>query len=299
MATLTVLAENTARGAGVLGEHGLAYWIDTGSSRVLFDTGQGMALLHNAARLGVDLAKASAIVLSHGHFDHVGGLETALAAAPQATLHLHPCATQRKFSGADPAGARCISIPFVEHETFRSQSRCVVASREAREIVPGVWITGEIPRETDFEDTGGPFFLDEALSRPDPLLDDQALYLPTPQGTIIVLGCAHSGVVNTLRHIQRLTNDAPVYALIGGLHLERAGPHRLDETVRALRICRPQKMGFCHCTGFHAIRRLWDEFPEACLQIHAGSRLEFQNLPEETEQLPAMSSPILPHQCQH
>lgn len=275
MITVTLLVENTARGAGILGEHGLAWWIDTGTHRVLFDTGQGMALVPNAARLGIDLARAAAIVLSHGHFDHVGGLEAALRAAPNATLFLHPRAVEPKFTGADPAGARRISIPFVEAESFRDGRRRVVATREPAEVAPGVWATGEIPRTNDFEDTGGPFFLDAALSRLDPLLDDQALYLPTATGTIIILGCAHAGVVNTLTHITRLTGRAPVRAVFGGAHLENASSRRLQETVQALRTYWPQQMGFCHCTGLAAIRRLWTEFPGPCIEAHAGRRFEF------------------------
>jgi 7,8-dihydropterin-6-yl-methyl-4-(beta-D-ribofuranosyl)aminobenzene 5'-phosphate synthase len=276
MITLTVLSENTARGAGILGEHGLSFWIDTGAHRVLFDTGQGMALLNNAAALDIDLATADAIVLSHGHFDHVGGLEAALAMARQATLYLHPRATEKKFSGAKPAaGARCISTPFVETESFLRDERRVIATRESCEVVPGVWTTGEIPRTNDFEDTGGPFFLDEALTRPDPLLDDQALYLPTAQGVIVIFGCAHSGVVNTLHYITQLTDQAPVRLLIGGLHLENASPRRMDETVRALRAARPSRMGLCHCTGAAAIHRLWHEFPGACFPAPVSTRLEF------------------------
>jgi 7,8-dihydropterin-6-yl-methyl-4-(beta-D-ribofuranosyl)aminobenzene 5'-phosphate synthase len=276
MISITVLVENTARGAGILGEHGLAWWIDTGTHRVLFDTGQGMALTANAARLGIDLALADAIALSHGHFDHVGGLEAALAATPRAPLFLHPRAVEAKFTGTDPATARRISIPFVEAERFRRGARRVGATRDPSEVVPGVWTTGEVPRTNDFEDTGGPFFLDAALTRPDPLLDDQAVYLPTSGGVIVVCGCAHAGVVNTLTHIAKLTGGAPVRALFGGLHLENASPHRMDETVRALRACHPRQIGCGHCTGLAAIRRLWSEFPGDCTQIHAGRRLEFE-----------------------
>jgi 7,8-dihydropterin-6-yl-methyl-4-(beta-D-ribofuranosyl)aminobenzene 5'-phosphate synthase len=275
MVSVTCLVENTARGAGILAEHGLAWWIDTGTHRVLFDTGQGMALAHNATQLGVDLAQADAIVLSHGHFDHVGGLETALAAAPQAPLYLHPRAIEPKFIGTDPGTVRRISIDFVERQGFHGGGRRVIATREPSEIAPGVWATGEIPRLNDFEGVGGPFYLDAALIRPDSLADDQALFVHTAPGVIVILGCAHAGVINTLDHVARLTRGAPVRALLGGAHLENASPRRLEETVRALRACQPQQMGFGHCTGLAAIRRLWDNFPDACLQIHAGRRLEF------------------------
>lgn len=274
--SITVLCENTARGMGVLGEHGLSFWIDTGTHRLLFDTGQGLALGNNAARLGADLARADAIVLSHGHSDHVGGLEAVLGMAPRAALYLHPRAIERKFSGSGAVAGvgRCISLPFVETEAFRGAGRRVIATREPVEVVPGVWTTGEIPRTNDFEDTGGPFFLDRELQRPDPLLDDQALFIPTTTGTVVVFGCAHSGAINTLRHVSTLTKGAPLRLLIGGLHLDNASPRRMEETVRALRECRPARMGFCHCTGFQAIRRLWNEFPDTCLQAHAGLKLE-------------------------
>lgn len=275
MITITLLVENTARGMGVLGEHGLAWWIDTGSHRVLFDTGQGMALMHNATRLGIDLSKADAIVLSHGHFDHVGGLEQVLTVAKNATLYFHPRAIEPKYTGSDrKSRGRRISIDFMETEAFRAGGCRVVVTREPTQIVPGVWMTGEIPRTNDFEDTGGPFFLDEAMTQPDPLLDDQSIFIPTSQGVVVVFGCAHAGSINTLRRISTLTNNAPVYATYGGLHLENANAHRIDETVRALRACHPQKMGFCHCTGLHAIRRLWDEFPDSCVQTNAGMRIE-------------------------
>ncbi len=275
MISLTLVVENTARGAGILGEHGLACWVDTGTHRVLFDTGQGLALLHNAACLGLDLAQAEVVALSHGHYDHVGGLEATLAVARRATLCLHPRATEQKFSGTNAAAGRRISRPFVEREDFRQDGRTIVATREPAELVPGVWLTGEIPRTNDFEDTGGPFFLDQALTRSDPLLDDQALFFQAREGVVVVLGCAHAGVVNTLEHVARLTGRRRLHTVVGGMHLERAGARRMEETFAAFRRFDVQQLGPVHCTGLAATLAFWREFPGQCLACAAGTRLSF------------------------
>lgn len=278
MITLTLLCENTARGARILGEHGLAWWIDTGAHRVLFDTGQGLALRHNAAVLGLDPAQADAVVLSHGHYDHVGGLETVLPLARGAVLHLHPRAVEAKFSGSTPAvGARRISVPYVEREGFRQPDRRVIASCEPHEVVPGIWVTGEIPRTNDYEDTGGPFFLDASLQEPDPLLDDQALFFRAREGVVVVLGCAHAGVVNTLARVAELTGASGIHTVLGGMHLENASPRRMDETVAALRRRGVRRLVPLHCTGWAAIARFRREFPEQCDQAAAGSVLRFES----------------------
>jgi 7,8-dihydropterin-6-yl-methyl-4-(beta-D-ribofuranosyl)aminobenzene 5'-phosphate synthase len=272
MTTLTIVSENTVRGAGLLGEHGLAYWIDTGEHRVLFDTGQGMALANNAAKLGIDLGLADAIVLSHGHYDHVAGLSLALAAAPAAELWFHPAATAPKFMRSATGEARRISIDFMERADF-GESRVVHRVTEPAELVPGVWVTGEVPRTNTFEDVGGPFFLDQALQVPDPLLDDMAVYLPGSHEVSVVFGCAHAGSVNTLDHILQYLGPRSLGTMVGGLHLAAASPERMERTVAALRSLAPRHMGFCHCTGAHALHRLWNEFPAACFEAHAGLRL--------------------------
>jgi hypothetical protein len=135
MISLTILSENTVCGSGLIGEHGLSYWLDTGTHRVLFDTGQGMVLEKNAAKLGIDLGQADAIVLSHGHYDHVSGLPHALKVAPKAALWFHPAATARKFIRSPKGVARKISTDFMESGEFGA-SRLVHRITAPTEVVP-------------------------------------------------------------------------------------------------------------------------------------------------------------------
>lgn len=264
---ISLLCENSVRSQGLLGEHGLAYWLE--SPRLLFDTGQGMTLAHNAARLGIDLAQTEAIVLSHGHYDHVSGLPHALQVAPKASLWFHPAATEPKFLRNPDGTLRRISTDFMQRGEF-GPGRAVHRVTEPREVAPDVWVTGTVPRTNDFEDVGGPFFLENG---PDPILDDMALFIRGPGGLTVIFGCAHAGVVNTIEHIFNRFGPQPIDTLIGGLHLAAASPDRMKKTIAALRRYAPRRMGFCHCTGQRAIHRLWNEFPGICIDLHAGSRL--------------------------
>lgn len=272
--SVTFLSENTARRPGILGEHGLAYWIRAGDSRVLFDTGQGLVLNSNSERLDIDLAKAGAIVLSHGHYDHTGGLDVALARAPRAPVFVHPAAFLPRYS-LGHGQARQIGMDSSVLKKLVAENQPLVLTEEPTEIVPGLHATGQIPRETDFEDTGGPFFLDKEGTLPDPIADDQALYFETDGGTVVILGCAHAGVINTLSYIQRLTGNAPIYAVIGGMHLLNASPDRMRKTISALREMDPQWIGPAHCTGPFATAELFMSFPEKRLACHAGAKLRF------------------------
>jgi 7,8-dihydropterin-6-yl-methyl-4-(beta-D-ribofuranosyl)aminobenzene 5'-phosphate synthase len=142
------------------------------------------------------------------------------------------------------------------------------------EIASGLFLTGPIPRITDFEDTGGPFFKDPSCTIPDDLMDDQSAFIEPPNGTVVILGCAHSGVINTLRHIQALTANRPIHTVIGGMHLIHANQNRMDQTVAELRRLNVQHLYPCHCTGFAATARLWNEFPGKCNPCPVGTVIE-------------------------
>ncbi|MBE9143772.1 MBL fold metallo-hydrolase [Planktothrix mougeotii] len=267
---LTVLVENTASGRGLLGEHGLSYLIEAGESRILFDTGQGLVLQHNAKQLGINLQNLDAVVLSHGHYDHAGGLIKVLEECNYTQLFLHPSALQPKFSNRGEIGS-----PIQDKELLTQKFRQLIWTDQPTEIIPGVFVTGTIPRVNSWEDTGGNFWQDSQHNQVDLILDDQALFIDAPEGLVVILGCAHAGVINTLNYITKLTGKEKVYAVIGGMHLLNASRERLQATAETLTQYQVQIIGANHCTGMKAIAFLWHQFVGRCVGCQVGTRLEF------------------------
>ncbi|MBN1337337.1 MAG: MBL fold metallo-hydrolase [Deltaproteobacteria bacterium] len=270
-ATITVLVDNRTGNDDLAFEHGLSLWIESEGVHVLFDTGQSDAFADNARRLGVPLERADHIVLSHGHYDHGGGLATALATAPQATVHLHAEALRTRFSIRD--APRSIGLPAPALRALETNRARIRWTSGPTPLAPGLGLSGPIPRLTDFEDTGGPFFLDPEGRTPDDLVDDQALWIDTPRGIVAVLGCGHSGLVNTVRYLLAQVPDRRLHAVLGGLHLNAASEHRLDATIAALAEWRPDCLAPGHCTGERASGLLREAFPEAWRPVHSGAQL--------------------------
>ncbi|MBN1392823.1 MAG: MBL fold metallo-hydrolase [Sedimentisphaerales bacterium] len=259
---ITILVDDTASRPPLLTEHGLSLWIEYKDKRILFDTGQSNLLLKNAEKLGVDLSMTDAIVISHGHYDHTGGLPAVLKLATNAAIYFHPAAVKPKYSCKE-FKARPIGMPEAAKQAIKN--RKVIWTEKPLQLCNGVTLTGQIPRKNDFEDVGGAFFVDENCHIPDNLLDDQALFIESPNGLIVVLGCAHSGAVNTLNYVTKLTGQDHIYAVIGGMHLLNANKNRMERTIEAFKKYGIEKIVPLHCTGSKAIEYLRESFPDKCV----------------------------------
>ena len=269
--TITQLVENTAGGPGILAEHGVSFFIEADGHSLLFDTGQGLALANNVKQLGINMKAVEAIILSHGHYDHAGGLVAALDMTGPVDVYLHPQALTVKFN----RDGRMIGAPIIDERKLTPLAKDCIHTRHPTEIIPGIHVTGEIPRPHKIEDTGGPFYLDSGCTKEDSLPDDQALYIETPKGLIVLLGCGHSGVINTLEYIQKISGGKDVLAVMGGMHLLRATTERLEFTRENLERINVPYLAPNHCTGLNAVCLLRSSFPDAFHESKAGSRHTF------------------------
>jgi 7,8-dihydropterin-6-yl-methyl-4-(beta-D-ribofuranosyl)aminobenzene 5'-phosphate synthase len=252
---ITILVDNQA-GPGLTTEHGFSLWIEADDRHILFDTGQGPALPANARSLGVDLRKTDALVLSHGHYDHTGGIPHVLHVAPKAHVYCHPGVVQPRYSlrNGSPKPAHMPPESMAAIDKLSEKNLHWIS--EAVMLSENIGLTGPIPRQTTFEDTGGAFFLDPEARHADPIADDLALWIKTDEGLVVCVGCCHAGIINTLTHIRHLSGVARIRAVIGGLHLLNADARRLNHTLAAMKTIPIETVIPCHCTGDRALDEL-------------------------------------------
>jgi 7,8-dihydropterin-6-yl-methyl-4-(beta-D-ribofuranosyl)aminobenzene 5'-phosphate synthase len=271
---ITILVDNIA-GENLTAEHGLALWVEAGTERIVFDTGQGAALAGNARELGIGLDQTGVLILSHGHYDHTGGIAQVTRDAGRTDVYCHPGVVQPRYSIRNGT-PKPIQMP---RESMSAMDR-LPAYRLHWVLKPvslceEVGITGPIAREMSYEDVGGPFYLDREGKRPDPIEDDLALWVRTDDGLVVCVGCCHAGLVNTLNHILRLNPDSRIRAIIGGFHLVEASNRRLDQTIAALRSLEPDVVVPCHCTGQRAVTALSDGLGKRVSPGAAGKTYRF------------------------
>jgi len=280
---IITLAENTVASVDLFGEWGISVLVEADDVNVLLDAGLSISAVHNADNLGIDLSKVDRIVLSHGHYDHTGGLRSMLLRMGRLNgmirqtggveVIAHPDIFALKYSRPKGGGERYIGMPFSREELESLGARFHLTAEPVK-VSDNIMTTGEITMHTSYEQIGSEFYVKEGGSwRPDKLADDQALIIKTSLGLVVILGCAHRGVINTLLHAQKLTGIKSIHTVIGGTHLLSATEEQIRLTIGALKGFGIQRLGVSHCTGLPAAALLAHEFGDIFFFNNAGTQI--------------------------
>jgi len=288
----------------LLAEHGLSMLIDLKAEgiRILWDAGMTrVAFQENVARMAIDLSTIDKIAISHGHGDHIAAVADVLRIAvrsPQPKrwkrgthltgieeyalprklpLIIHPAAFRERWKmwkDGSKAGP-ILPMPRAEWEAAGAQ---LILSPEPYQLGPGCWTTGEIPR-LSFETAGvgsdRAYRLGDEFF-PDKLEDDQAILINIKgKGLLIVSGCAHAGIVNTVRYAQEISGVERIYAVLGGFHLAAADKEDIQHTIEFFKNSNPHLLSPSHCTGFEAIRQFANQTPDNFVLGLVGTTFNF------------------------
>lgn len=269
MPRIYVLIDNKRHAPGLATEHGLSMLVELDNGeRWLWDTGAGKAFLDNATAMGVNLGGCSGAALSHGHWDHTGGLQHLLAETSfNGPVHGHPDLHKARYSLKDKPNERFIGMDTGQIEW---PPPGFVPVQDSLQLAPGLVFLTSIPRlEGNCQACNG-FSWDQHGQEPDSVPDDACLLLETAHGPAVILGCCHSGLANTLIHVLNQTGGDHLHAVAGGMHLYDASPEAMQQAVSSLEALKVERIFPGHCTGEHAICRLSERLPGKVRALGSG-----------------------------
>lgn len=280
-AAVTILVDNTVMelipgsgminriskpGASFIAEHGFAALIETEGKKILVDTGAtGIALEHNLSLIGLTFDDIDIIFLSHGHKDHTGGLPKV-----KGKIIAHPDVFYERYLETKEGARFDLSSPQTD-----SLMHKIEFFREPVRLAKGVITTGEIERIHQWEELKIFRVKKNGKIIDDRIIDDQGVIINTRKGLVIIAGCSHAGIVNTIEQAIRITGIKDIYCVIGGFHLIGPGEAKIERTINEFRLLNVKKIVPLHCTGFEAIKRMSVEMPEEFEYGTAGCRIFF------------------------
>ncbi len=278
---ITVLCDNLViEGAdpiGPIGEYGFSVFIESEEGNYLFDTGGGFPVVHNSIYYRKDLSSVKKIFLSHGHFDHTGGLPFVLKLIQKnIEVIAHPHIFLNRFKVKKKERVYN-GISFARGFLERLGARFIL-NKEWLQITDDIFLTGEIPRKISFEKKGDfsqRFAIVKRKTVPDLTMDDQALVITTNEGLLVILGCCHSGLINTLTYIIEKSGMGKIYTVIGGTHLGLLPQKQTEKTIEALKNFHIKKICPCHCTEMEASIKFYETFRDNFLLCGVGKVIEF------------------------
>ena len=273
---IQVLIENTKNSdePKLQAKHGLCFvitaTIDEDKVKIMMDTGPSSnALLNNVETMNINLEEIDVVVISHGHYDHTGSLIEALKQMKKRVPVIgHPTLFNPKLKIMPHL--TLIGAPFRQSDV-ESVGGVPLLSTTPVKIAKGITTTGEVPRKTTFENVRGFWTVQDRSFVDDLMIDDQSLVIDVEDhGLVVVSGCAHSGIINTIKHAQKITGNNRVYAVLGGFHLINADDKKIQATVDELKKFSPAIIGPCHCTGKKASKMIAEVFGAQCRPLHTG-----------------------------